>query len=80
MGLPSFMSSERSPINDRERSPDAFRFATGNDLHANMRVSSLRKRPLAVNMSQGFETSFVNLFRKAKNDLEEGEQTHSTWP
>jgi very-short-patch-repair endonuclease len=68
-----FESSEASPINDRERSPESFRLATGQDLHVEYALRKLDKSTLVANMSKKkLESSLVNLFRKAKNDLEEG--------
>ena len=69
----SFESAEASPINDRERSAESFRYATGEDLHIQYALRQLEKSTLVANMSKKkVETSLVNLFRKAKNDLEEG--------
>ncbi|CAA0105879.1 Uncharacterised protein [Halioglobus japonicus] len=69
----SFESAETSPINDRERSAESFRFATGDDLHIQYALRQLEKNTLVANMSKKkVENSLVNLFRKAKNDLEEG--------
>jgi very-short-patch-repair endonuclease len=69
----SFESAEVSPVNDRERSAESFRLATGNDLHVEYALRQLAKNTLVANMSgKKVENTLVNLFRKAKNDLEEG--------
>lgn len=69
----SFVSAEQSPINDRERSVEAFRLATGNDLHEQYALEQLAKKQLVANLSASkLNSSAVSLFRKAKNDLEEG--------
>jgi len=69
----SFQSAEASPIDDRERSAESFRLATGNDLHVEYALQQLEKNTLIANMpSKKVENSLVHLFRKAKNDLEEG--------
>jgi very-short-patch-repair endonuclease len=69
----SFLPSEDSPINDRERSAESFRLATGNDLHVGYALEQLEKNTLIANMSKKkIESTLINLFRKAKNDLEEG--------
>jgi len=69
----SFQSAEDSPINDRERSAESFRLATGNDLHVEYALQQLEKNTLIANMpKKKLENSLINLFRKAKNDLEEG--------
>jgi very-short-patch-repair endonuclease len=69
----SFQSSESSSINDGERSAESFRLATGDDLHVEYALRQLEKNILVANMSKKkVENSLINLFRKAKNDLEEG--------
>jgi very-short-patch-repair endonuclease len=69
----SFMPAEESPINDAERDNETFRFQTGSDLHRQYALEQLEKHVLIVNMSrQKFEKNAITLFRKAKNDLEEG--------
>jgi hypothetical protein len=69
----SFVSAEDSPINDRERSAESFRLATGNDLHVEYAVRQLGMSKLIANMpAKKLETTLINLLRKAKNDLEEG--------
>lgn len=69
----NFISSEKSPVNDRERSAESFRLATGNDLHQQFTRDQLRQRTLVANMAQKkLENSAIALFRRAKGDLEEG--------
>ncbi len=69
----NFISSEKSPVNDRERSAESFRLATGNDLHQQFARDQLRKKTLVANMAQKkLENSAIALFRRAKGDLEEG--------
>lgn len=69
----NFISSEKSPVNDRERSAESFRLATGNDLHQQFARDQLRQKTLVANMAQKkFENSAIALFRRAKGDLEEG--------
>ena len=69
----SFVSAETSPVNERERSTDAFRLATGNDLHENYALEQLAKKKLVANMSEKrLNDTAVALFRKARTDLEEG--------
>jgi len=68
-----FLSSEQSPINQGERSAESFTLFTGNDLHREYALEQLNKRKLIANMPpKKLETTLVNLFRKSKNDLEEG--------
>ena len=69
----SFVSAEKSPVNERERSVEAFRLATGNDLHEQYALEQLAKKQLIANMGVSkLDSTSVSLFRKAKNDLEEG--------
>ena len=69
----SFISSEKSPVNDRERSAESFRLATGNDLHQQFARDQLRQMTLVANMPEKkLENSAIALFRRAKGDLEEG--------
>jgi len=69
----SFISSEDSPENDRERSAESFQLATGNDLHVEYARQQLSKNVIVANMAtKKLETTLINLLRKAKNDLEEG--------
>lgn len=69
----NFISSEKSPVNDRERSAESFRLATGNDLHQQFARDQLRQKTLVANMAQKkLENSAIALYRRAKGDLEEG--------
>lgn len=69
----NFISSEKSPVNDRERSAESFRLVTGNDLHQQFTRDKLRQKTLVANMAQKkLENSAIALFRRAKGDLEEG--------
>ena len=69
----TFLSSEESPENDRETSRESFRLSTGNDLHKSFALNKLDNKVLVANMPRKrLENTEVNLFRKAKNDLEEG--------
>ncbi|MFA0792314.1 DUF4011 domain-containing protein [Microbulbifer echini] len=68
-----FLSSEESPLNDRERSGETFRLQAGFDIHREYALEQLNKHILLANMSRKkLEQNAVNLLRKAKNDLEEG--------
>ena len=69
----TFLSAEMSPINDRDRSAETFKLATGNDLHEQYALEQLGKGKLLANMpTKKLETSAIGLMRKAKTDLEEG--------
>ena len=69
----SFLPAEESPVNDSERDNETFRFQTGSDLHRQYALEQLEKHILIVNMGRHkFEKNAITLFRKAKNDLEEG--------
>ena len=69
----TFKSAEDSPANDRETSRETFTLSTGNDLHKEYASNQLSNKVLVANMPRRkLETTAVNLFRKAKNDLEEG--------
>ena len=68
-----FLSSEESPLNDKERSEETFRLQVGSDIHRDYALEQLNKNVLLANMSRKkLEQNAVNLLRKAKNDLEEG--------
>lgn len=68
-----FLSAEESPLNDRERSEEAFRLQAGSDIHREYALEQLNKNVLLANMSRKkLEQNAINLLRKAKNDLEEG--------
>ena len=69
----TFLSSEESPENNRETSRESFRLSTGNDLHKSFALNKLDNSVLLANMTgKKLANTEVNLFRKAKNDLEEG--------
>lgn len=68
-----FVSVEDSPLNDKDRSEDTFRLQTGSNIHEEYALDQLSKNVLLANMpKKKFELNVINLFRKAKNDLEEG--------
>lgn len=69
----SFIAAEETPLIDNERSTEAFRLSTGDDLHREFALQQLDKKQLIVNdTAKRTETKLVDLLRKAKNDLEEG--------
>ena len=69
----SFISVDKTPLMDSERSAEAFRLSTGNDLHTEFALEQLNKKTLIVNdTSKRKDTKLIELLRKAKNDLEEG--------
>ncbi len=69
----SFLSAEESPLNDSERSEETFRLQSGSDLHKEYVLEQLNKDVLLANMpKKKLEQNAINLFRKAKNDLQEG--------
>lgn len=68
-----FLSSEESPLNDQERDAESFRLQTGSDIHKQYARDQLENKTLIANQSnQRLEKNSVALFRKMKNDLEEG--------
>ncbi|MEH6735024.1 MAG: DUF4011 domain-containing protein [Shewanella sp.] len=68
-----FVSAEDSPVNDRGRDPESFRMQHGADIHRKYALDQLNNQTLIVNQSSSrMEKSAIALFRKAKNDLEEG--------
>ena len=68
-----FLSAEESPLNDSERSEEAFRLQAGSDIHKEYALEQLNKKVLLVNMPRKkLDQNAINLLRKAKNDLEEG--------
>ncbi|HEA52123.1 hypothetical protein LCGC14_0766000 [marine sediment metagenome] len=69
----SFVAAEETPLGDNERSTEAFRLSSGEDLHKEFAVQQLHNKTLIVNdTSKRKDTKLVELLRKAKNDLEEG--------
>ncbi|MCF6194307.1 MAG: DUF4011 domain-containing protein, partial [Kangiellaceae bacterium] len=68
-----FLSAEKSPHNDSERDDRAFLLKTGDDIHLSYAREQLDKGILIANQTKKkLEQSSISLFRKAKNDLEEG--------
>jgi len=68
-----FLSVEESPLNDRERSVEAFRLQAGSDIHKEYALDQLNMNVLLANMAKKkLEQNTISLFRKAKNDLEDG--------
>jgi very-short-patch-repair endonuclease len=68
-----FLSAEESPINDSARDAENFRLQTGSDLHSQYALDQLQNNILIANQNKNrLERNAIELFRKAKNDLEEG--------
>ncbi|WP_252177136.1 DUF4011 domain-containing protein [Endozoicomonas sp. 4G] len=68
-----FLSVEESPLNDKDRSEDMFRLQAGSDIHKEYALEQLNNSILMANMpKKKLDQNAINLFRKAKNDLEEG--------
>lgn len=68
-----FISAEESPINDTARDAENFRLQTGSDLHLQYALDQLKNNVLVANQNKSrLEKNTIELFRKAKNDLEEG--------
>lgn len=68
-----FKAAEESPLNDSGRSESMFRLQDGASLHKEFALEQLDKDILIANIpKKKLEANAVNLFRKAKNDLEEG--------
>ena len=69
----AFLSAEESPVNDQGRDQENFRMQTGSDLHREYALEQLNKKILIANQShRRLLSNAVALYRKAKNDLEEG--------
>lgn len=71
----NFQASDDTPLaNDsRGRSQEIFRFETGNSLQIEYAKGQLDKKTLVANDSKKrLESQLLSLYRKAKNDLEEG--------
>ncbi|WP_421866976.1 DUF4011 domain-containing protein [Motiliproteus sp.] len=69
----SFIAAEETPLVEKERSTEAFRLSTGEDLHREFALQQLNNKKLIVNDTvRRKDTKLVELLRKAKNDLEEG--------
>ncbi|PUA26968.1 MAG: hypothetical protein B0W54_20750 [Cellvibrio sp. 79] len=68
-----FLSAEESPVNDKERDAENFKLQTGSDIHRQYALDQLGSNILVANQSQSrLEKNSIELFRKAKSDLEEG--------
>jgi superfamily I DNA and/or RNA helicase/very-short-patch-repair endonuclease len=69
----NFITPTNSPLNDSTRDNELFRFSTGNDLQTEFAKEQLNSKILIANESEKkLEKDLLSLFRKAKNDLEEG--------
>jgi len=68
-----FQAAEDSRLNDGERSDTVFRLQAGKSLHREFALEQLDKDILIASIpKKKLETNSVNLYRKAKNDLQEG--------
>lgn len=68
-----FLSAQESPHFDPSRDSEMFRLQTGSDVHRDYALNQLKNNVLIANQpSKRLEKNSVELFRKAKNDLEEG--------
>ena len=68
----SFISSEESGLGS-DRSGEGFTMSSGENLHIELARSQMDKKILIANEpKQRLEKKLIELFRKAKNDLEEG--------
>jgi very-short-patch-repair endonuclease len=68
-----FQAAEESPHNDDQRSSAIFRLQMGKSLHKEFALEQLSKEIVIANMPRKkLDANSVNLFRKAKNDLQEG--------
>lgn len=68
-----FQSAQESPYFDSERDNELFRLQSGSDLHRSYAFNQIQNKILIANQSPNrLERNSVELFRKAKNDLEEG--------
>ncbi|NRP28214.1 ATP-dependent RecD-like DNA helicase [Marinobacterium sp. xm-d-420] len=68
-----FLSAEETGLNDSERSTEQFLLRNGEDQHREFALDRLKRNQVVVNDSKKrVETKLVELFRKAKNDMEEG--------
>jgi len=71
----NFLASDDTPLaNDqRQRSQEIFKFQTGNSLQVEFAKEQLHKKCLVANESKKLmDSRLLSLFRKAKNDMEEG--------
>lgn len=68
-----FLSVEQSPSYDNERSEETFRLQVGSNLHKEYALEQLKNDVLLTEMpKEERKSTLIKLFRKAKNDLEEG--------
>ncbi|HHX8375401.1 TPA: DUF4011 domain-containing protein, partial [Vibrio alginolyticus] len=68
-----FQSAQESPYFDSERDNELFRLQSGSDLHRSYAFNQIQNKILIANQSPNrLERNSIELFRKAKNDLEEG--------
>ncbi|MCH2089303.1 MAG: DUF4011 domain-containing protein, partial [Pseudoalteromonas sp.] len=67
-----FLSTQESPYFDSERDSELFRFQTGSEIHKEYALNQLNNKILLANQPpKKVEKNAIELFRKAKNDLEE---------
>ena len=68
-----FQSAQESPYFDPSRDSEVFRLQTGSDVHREFALNQIKNKVLIANQPiKKLEKNSVELFRKAKNDLEEG--------
>jgi superfamily I DNA and/or RNA helicase/very-short-patch-repair endonuclease len=69
----NFLSSAKTPFAEDARDPNLFRLSAGNDPQVEYALEQLSSKVLVANESEkSLEKNLLNLFRKAKSDLEEG--------
>ncbi len=72
-GLFSFLPVDKTDLVPEGRSLETYRLKSGEDLHREFAIGQLNKNILLANMAEkDLVRTATNLFRKAKNDLEEG--------
>ncbi|MDU0352944.1 DUF4011 domain-containing protein [Paraglaciecola aquimarina] len=68
-----FLSAQESPHFTPGRDSEIFRLQTGSDVHRDYALSQIQNKVLIANQpAKKLEKNSVELFRRAKNDLEEG--------
>jgi len=68
-----FLSAQESPHFDPSRDSEMFRLQTGSDVHRDYALNQIQNKVLIANQpAKKLEKNSVELFRRAKNDLEEG--------
>ena len=68
-----FLSAQESPYFDASRDSELFRLQNGSDVHREYALNQIQNKVLIANQpAKKLEKNSVELFRKAKNDLEEG--------